>query len=106
MDKNELRQEWEQRIAAYRASGLTQATWCERNGVKIHQLKYWLKRIEGSNATPTPSTKWASVVMVDPSSDNNEDSIQVKIGECSIEVKQGFNPSLFADVVKVLKTLC
>lgn len=105
MDKNELRQEWEQRIASYRASGLTQAKWCEMNGLKVHQLKYWIKRMEGSNAKPTPSTKWASVVMADPSI-NEEDSIQVKIGECSIEVKQGFNPSLFADVVKVLKTLC
>jgi len=105
MDKNGLRREWEQRIAAYRASGLTQAKWCERNGLKVHQLKYWLKRIEGSNATPNPSTKWASVVMED-SSFSEEDSIQVKIGECSIEVKQGFHPSLLADVVKVLKTLC
>ncbi|WP_238583557.1 IS66 family insertion sequence element accessory protein TnpA [Anoxybacteroides amylolyticum] len=92
-------------MADYRASGLTQAKWCERNRLKVHQLKYWLKRLEGSNATPNPSTKWASVVMADPSI-HEEDSIQVKIGECSIEVKQGFNPSLFADVVKVLKTLC
>nr|WP_274520083.1 hypothetical protein [Anoxybacillus amylolyticus] len=44
--------------------------------------------------------------MMADSSFREEDSIQVKIGECSIEVKQGFPPSLFADVVKVLKTLC
>ncbi|GGJ56845.1 hypothetical protein GGR02_001903 [Anoxybacillus voinovskiensis] len=43
--------------------------------------------------------------MVDPSSNNNDGSIQVKIDECSIEVKQGFHPLLLADVVKVLKTL-
>ncbi|WP_409978519.1 IS66 family insertion sequence element accessory protein TnpA [Anoxybacteroides amylolyticum] len=90
---------------SYRASGLTQAKWCEIHDVKVHQLKYWLKRLEGSNATPNPSTKWASVVMTDPSI-HEDDSIQVKIGEFSIEVKQGFHPSLFADVVKVLKTLC
>jgi len=105
MDKNELRREWEQRIADYRASGLSRAKWCQQHGLKVHQLKYWLKRIEESNATPNPSTKWASVVMADASF-SEEDSIQVKIGECSIEVKQGFNPSLLADVVKVLKTLC
>ncbi|KJE27986.1 hypothetical protein LG52_3146 [Geobacillus kaustophilus] len=105
MDKNELRREWEQRIADYRASGLTRAKWCQQNGFKDHQLKYWIKRIEGSTVPSKPSTTWTSVVMVDPSSDN-ESSIQVKIGECSIEVKQGFNPSLFADVVKVLKFLC
>nr|WP_274520070.1 hypothetical protein [Anoxybacillus amylolyticus] len=44
-------------------------------------------------------------MMTDPSI-HEDDSIQVKIGEFSIEVKQGFHPSLFADVVKVLKTLC
>ncbi|MGG5252531.1 IS66 family insertion sequence element accessory protein TnpA [Neobacillus sp. SM06] len=105
MDKSELRHEWEQRIASYRASGLTQAKWCEINDLKVHQLKYWLKRIEGSNAKPNPSTKWTSVVIEDPSI-SQEDSLQVKIGEFSIEVKQGFNPSLFADVVRTLKTLC
>ncbi|WP_409978524.1 IS66 family insertion sequence element accessory protein TnpA [Anoxybacteroides amylolyticum] len=61
-------------MADYRASGLTQAKWCERNRLKVHQLKYWLKRLEGSNATPNPSTKWASVVMADPSI-HEEDSI-------------------------------
>ena len=105
MDKNQLRREWEQRIADYRASGLTRAQWCRQNGLKDHQLKYWIKRIEGSTAQSKSSTTWASVVMVDSPS-HEESFIQVKIGGCSIEVKQGFNPSLFADVVKVLKSLC
>ncbi len=104
MDKNELRREWEQRIADYRASGLSRAKWCQQNSLKAHQLKYWLKRMEDPTVSSKPSTTWTSVVMVNPSSDDG--SIQVKIGECSIEVKQGFNPSLLADVVKVLKTLC
>jgi hypothetical protein len=49
MSKNpnlELRKEWERRIAVFRASGQTQSKWCEANEISVHQLKYWLKRID------------------------------------------------------------
>ncbi|WP_308160368.1 MULTISPECIES: hypothetical protein [unclassified Bacillus (in: firmicutes)] len=46
MPKTDLRKEWERRIAVFRASEQTQANWCAANDLKIHQFKYWLKRIE------------------------------------------------------------
>jgi hypothetical protein len=46
MSKAELRKEWELRIADFRASGQTQSKWCADNHVKLHQLKYWLKKFE------------------------------------------------------------
>lgn len=105
MEKDELRKEWEQRIASYRASGLTQAKWCEANDLKVHQLKYWLKRIEGSNSKSAPSASWTSVVIEEPTL-RQDDTLLVKVGEVSIEVKPGFSHTLLADVVRTLKTLC
>jgi hypothetical protein len=35
MLKTELRKEWEQRIAVFKASGQTQAKWCEANDLKL-----------------------------------------------------------------------
>jgi hypothetical protein len=34
----------EKRIADYKASGQTQAKWCESNDISIHQFRYWMKR--------------------------------------------------------------
>jgi DNA-binding GntR family transcriptional regulator len=73
--------------------------------LNLHQLKYWLKKIENTKATSAPSTKWVSVAMDVPSQEINE-TLQIKVGQTSIEVKPGFNPSFRADVIRALKTLC
>lgn len=105
MPKTELRKEWERRIAVFRASGQTQAKWCAANDLKIHQFKYWLKRIEDSKSTQIPHAKWASVTIEEAAPEVNE-PLHVKVGHASIEVKPGFNPTLLADVVRTLNKLC
>ena len=47
----ELHEEWERRIALYRASGLTQSKWCEINEISIHKLKYWLYKVDDPHST-------------------------------------------------------
>jgi len=37
---------WAKRIADFRASGLSATQWCAANGLKIHQLRYWLKKLK------------------------------------------------------------
>ncbi|MDR6999666.1 IS66 family insertion sequence element accessory protein TnpA [Neobacillus niacini] len=101
----QLRKEWERRILVYRSSGQTQANWCKANDISIHQFKYWLKRIEGLESKTKPSSQWVPIELED-STDENSETLQVKVGLASIEVKPGFNPSLLADVITVLKTLC
>lgn len=100
----ELRKKWERRISDLRSSGQTQGNWCKANDISIHQLKYWIKRIEGSEYKPKTSSQWVPVELED-TTDKNE-TLQIKVGFASIEVKPGFNPSLLADVIKVLKSLC
>lgn len=39
----ELRKEWEQRINDYKASGQSQAEWCEDNWISYNQFGYWGK---------------------------------------------------------------
>jgi hypothetical protein len=108
MSKNpnpELRKKWEQRISAYKASGLTQAKWCEANDISIHQFKYWLKKIKDHQIIRKTNNHWVPVIIEDPKPEAGE-SIQIKVGASSIEVKPGFNPSLLAEVIKVLKREC
>lgn len=105
MDKNELRKEWEHRVASYRASGLTQAKWCEENNLALHQLKYWLKRVEGRDSKSKPAVSFTPVV-IDERTPPQNDKLLINVGDVIIEVKPGFNPTFLADVVRTLKTLC
>src|SRR3954451_8930681 len=108
MSKNpnsELRKEWEQRISTFKASGKTQAKWCESNDISIHQFRYWMKRIRDHHNTERTNNPWVPVVIEDPKPEVC-DSLQIKVGSVSIEVSPGFNPSLLVEVIKVLKREC
>ena len=103
--KSELRKEWEKRIADYKASGQTQAKWCESNDISIHQFRYWMKRIRDHYSTERTNNPWVPIVIEDPKPEVC-DSLQIKVGSISIEVSPGFNPSLLAEVIQVLKREC
>ncbi|MGQ4669007.1 IS66 family insertion sequence element accessory protein TnpA [Metabacillus halosaccharovorans] len=76
----ELHKEWERRFSVFRSSGQTQANWCKANDISIHQLKYWLKRIEGSKYKPKISSQWVSVELEDSTNEHTEN---VKHGDGS-----------------------
>lgn len=63
MSKTKLQKEWELRIADFRDSGQTQSKWCADNHVKLHQLKYWLKKFEKTNQISTQSPKWVPITL-------------------------------------------
>lgn len=101
----ELRKEWDRRIALYRASGLSQSKWCEINEISIHKLKYWLYRIDSPQSIQESNNKWIPVAL-EESNEQQHETLQIKVGSAAIEVKIGFNPTLLADVVKALKSVC
>jgi len=99
------RQEWEKRIAEYRASGLSVRDWCAANGVKPDRLWYWLRRTR--QTLETKSTMWVPVELssVFPG-EQGSDGLVVKVGKASIEVRPGFDPDLLSTVVRVLSGIC
>lgn len=107
MTKEELRNEWKERIKDYQESGLSMTKWCEKNGNKLHQLQYWLKRYGNISKSKEESTKWVSVDL--DSKENismKDDSIKLKIRECEIEIKSGFDVDSLKKVVSVVNELC
>lgn len=102
MENGELRKQWELRIASFRSSGQTLAKWCKKNHLKPHQLKSWLKKIEGIASQANPAALFTPL-FIEELTQPAEATLQVKI---AIEVKPVFDSSLFADVIKVLKTVC
>jgi hypothetical protein len=103
MEKTELHIQWERRIEDYESSGHTQATWCSINKVNVNQLKYWIRKIKGPKRNRSTKSKFTPVVVTEPPVN---ESMEIKIGQASIEVQPGFNPSFLADIVRTLKTLC
>ena len=101
-ERQQERQEWEVRVASFRSSGLSARKWCDANGVKPYQLEYRLKK-ERTTALgrSVPPVTWlrASVSGFDA-------GITVRVGAAVIEVRPGFDPDLFAGVVRVLSAAC
>ncbi|GIM48395.1 hypothetical protein DNHGIG_39440 [Collibacillus ludicampi] len=105
MSHAELRKEWEVRIAAFRASGQSASAWCRAHQLKLHQFRYWLRKIEHKEAAVTPSSKWISVE-VDGQTDKSRNTLLVRVGQATVEIQSGFDPALLANVVRTLQTLC
>lgn len=45
MTRLEQRIEWENRIIAFRASGLNATAWCKLHDLKSHQFNYWINLV-------------------------------------------------------------
>lgn len=106
MTKTERRKHWEVQVAAFKSSGMSVPKWCEEHDVKDYQLRYWLNKFNPNQPTNTTAvSKWVSVE-VDEQGDRSMDSLLIKVGQATIEVKPGFDPALLADVVRTLKATC
>jgi hypothetical protein len=105
MSKSELRTEWEQRISDFIASGQSASKWCATNEINIHQFWYWKRRLKDLQDQVTGSSKWLSIEM-DDSTETPSNTLIVRVGQSSVEVKSGFDPNLLADVVRTLRSIC
>lgn len=65
MDTANKREQWAQRLAAFERSGLNRRAWCEAQGVNVHTLHYWCRRLRAAPATG-PHTAALVPVMVRP----------------------------------------
>jgi len=104
-DKEQRQRQWQERISAYRASGLTLKAWCAANGCTIDQMKYWLYKSKVPNSsTTTLSTDSAQKPRFVPLavSPDVEASLLLRVGPAQIELRPGFDPRLLREVVKAL----
>jgi hypothetical protein len=107
MTRAEQQQEWETRIASYRASGQSAKEWCAANGMKPHQLWYRLRHDHAGQSNCATSTRWLSLAVAGPTSgDHDNDALLIRIGEACIEVRPGFDPDLLSGVVRTLSASC
>lgn len=106
MTKSMVRDLWIKRASEYNSSNMGASEWCRINNLKKSQLWYWLKKFRDEDIKIKTKTKWieANVEAIKPS--NYENTMVIKIGLASIEIKTGFDKLLLEDVVQMLYKLC
>ncbi|WP_227767615.1 IS66 family insertion sequence element accessory protein TnpA [Zhaonella formicivorans] len=97
MTKEELRDFWAARVKEFKESGQSAPAWCVANNVKLHQLRYWLRKEKHTSTVTTLS--WLPLNLSDA---GFQTSLLVRVGQVAVEVKPGFDPKLLVDVVKAL----
>jgi len=106
MTKAERQKEWENRITAYKASGRSTKEWCAAHDLKPHQLWYWLRKHQLADSQTGMSSRWLPVEFSDPEPENHTSSLLIKVGQATVEVKPGFDPTLLSEIVRTLAALC
>lgn len=105
MTKDENRKLWESRVTEFKASDQTAAAWCRAQDLKVHQLRYWVRKFESESESAKQNMQWLSVEIGELEADNPQEALPVRVGKATIEVRPGFDPKLLSDVVKSLSIL-
>ena len=93
------REQWEKRIARWRASGLSMAAYCREHGFSYWSYVRWRRRLERA-ATPAGPLTLIPVVAAPA----NGAAITIRLpGGIGIEVERGFDAALLGAVVRALQ---
>lgn len=104
MTKEQLKQDWQAVINQYKASGIkNQSEWCRINGISLRNFNRWYNRLKKQVPSNTVMQSWLPVQITEKSQGSPPN---LKIGKITIEVKEGFQPSLLMEVVKALGEIC
>ena len=105
MTSVEQREQWRERVKAFRASGQSMAAWCVAQGIKPHQLRCWLPRLaQAPEADGTP--QWLPVTVHEQEASVSGNGMYARIGPDVVEVQPGFDLALLTAVVRALRWLC
>jgi len=99
MSKDELHRIWSARVAEFKVSGQSVSAWCTEQGLKAHQMRYWLRKDRESSELPM---EWLPLDV----GNNSETTVTVRVGQVALDVNPGFDPKLLLSVVKTLLALC
>lgn len=98
------RKVWEQRVAAWRASGLTAAQFCTEQGLGQRALSRWSRRLQPEPAGSTPTVRLVRLVrtpaaIASPPPASASPALVIEIGGTRVTVGHG------ADVATVVTVL-
>lgn len=90
-------------VAECRASGMTAKAWCEQKGIKYSRYCSWATALNRKRQQDKQQ-QWADVTVAKAEHAHSE--IKLNCGKLTISVEPGFNPTLLADILKVVNAVC
>lgn len=103
MKKEQLKSEWEAKVAEFKASGLTQTQWCKEKDINLRSFNRWYNILKNETPKYQKNQKWIPL-KIEESSVNMY--LNIKVGKAVIEVTENFNPKILSNVLKVLNEIC
>jgi hypothetical protein len=88
-----LKQQWSEKIAAWRESGLSIAAWCRQNNEGYYRFIYWRNRLQQK---ATPSGRFVELAV-------ETSSLAVECNGVTLRIERGFDRDLLRQVLSVLK---
>jgi hypothetical protein len=88
-----LKEQWAEKITAWRESGLSIAAWCRQNDEGYHRFLYWRKRLE-----PKTQSSGRFVELSIASA-----TMAVECNGVTVHIERGFDRDLLRQVLAVLK---
>ena len=92
----DLKQQWTEKIADWRASGLSIAAWCRQNDEGYYRFLYWRKRLQ-------PKVQPTTGRFVELTFETS--SLAVECNGMTLHIERGFDRELLRDVLSVLKAV-
>lgn len=91
----DLKQEWTDKIADWRASGQSIAAWCRQHDESYYRFIYWRKRLE-----PKQKKTGRFVELTFGAS-----SLFLECNGMTLQIERGFDRDLLRDVLSVLRAV-
>ena len=88
-----LKEQWAEKITAWRESGLSIAAWCRQNNEGYHRFLYWGKRLEQNTQ---PSGRFVELSI-------ESSTLAVECNGVTLHIERGFDRELLRQVLSVLK---
>jgi len=102
-----LTEQWLQLAREFQSSGMTRGQYCKQKQIRPFQLDYWRKRLRKPGLAVRSSTKsWISLQIKHDQAIDHQSGILLRIGRLTIEVRQGFDRDLLAEVIRVVGPVC
>jgi hypothetical protein len=106
MSRQDLAQEWRERLDDFAQADTTIVEWCFFHRIPVHQFHYWKRRLaaEQPQTEATPQFIPVAVTQAAPTP-AAATGVTVRIAGAAIEVVAGFDPATLRAVVIALSAL-
>ncbi len=102
MDRKTNQEKWKLIIEQQRESEQSQTEWCQEHQVKIHNFRYWVRRLrEIQHESSNEEISWVKLKKKQTES-LNDSPIRIKIGHATLEIDELFDENMLTKIVSIL----